>query len=114
VYKDKRKNRRQSVRYTAWVVLPDGKQLSCLLSDISDAGARVNLPDTGLLPDDFVLLLAINGAARRACHVIWRTPKQLGVTFKRIDVSVAGSTPEPKAETKPDAAPIATEAAPST
>ncbi len=103
MYKDKRKNRRQSVRYTAWVVLPDGKRHSCLLSDISDAGARINMPDVDILPDEFVLLLSVNGAAQRACNVIWRTPRQLGVTFKRIEVSAASSiVPVPNREARAD------------
>ena len=33
------------------------------------------------MPDRFPLFLSRNGSARRVCTVVWRKPKQLGVTF---------------------------------
>jgi hypothetical protein len=52
------------------------------LSDISHIGARINIPDSEAIPDNFVLFLAENGSARRRCRVIWRKPRELGVKFE--------------------------------
>jgi len=82
--KDQGKARRRQVRYTAWLVL-DGDQLhGCVLQDASDSGARIDVEDSKIVPDDFLLLLAGNASARRKCHVVWRTPRQVGVKFKGL------------------------------
>lgn len=80
---DKRKSQRRPMRYTAWVALEDGKLHGCVLADISDSGARLDVEESEGLPDKFMLLLSSKGSPRRRCRVIWRKPKQLGVTFER-------------------------------
>lgn len=81
--KDKRKDQRRQMRYSAWVVLAPQDMHGCALSDISDSGARIDVEDSKIIPDRFMLLLASNGSARRKCRVVWREPKQVGVTFER-------------------------------
>ena len=77
------------MRFEAWLMLESGERCECALSDISHIGARINIPDSGAIPDNFVLLLAENGSARRRCRVIWRKPRELGVKFKtRLDGGV--------------------------
>ena len=98
--KDKRKSRRQPMRYTAWMVL-DGEQLhGCMLSDISDTGARLNVEKSAKLPDRFVLVLSGRGPARRNCRVVWRKPQQVGVAFERrlARADTATLVPEPDAD----------------
>jgi len=107
-----RKSRRRPICYVAWVATgPDARQ-DCLLSDMSETGARIDIPDADEIPDRFVLLLTANGAARRTCRVVWRKAHQIGVRFERpaVDGKHVGLVPEPAdgAET-PAAAP--TEAA---
>ncbi|HZL31727.1 MAG TPA: PilZ domain-containing protein [Pseudolabrys sp.] len=81
--KDKREAVRRAMRYTAWLTL-DGDELhGCALSDISDTGARIDVEDSDRLPDHFMLLLSGNGVARRKCRIVWRQPRQIGVTFER-------------------------------
>jgi hypothetical protein len=81
--KDKRKAVRRPIRYTAWISL-DGKELhGCVLSDVSESGARIDIDDSKKIPDDFTLLLASNGSARRKCHVVRRDGRQIGVSFER-------------------------------
>jgi hypothetical protein len=82
--KDKRKALRRPMRYTAWVALEGDQLHGCALSDISESGARIDIDDSKSIPDNFMLLLASNGSARRRCRVVWRKPRQLGVTFNRI------------------------------
>src|SRR6478752_7744740 len=93
---DKRKARRHRMRHDAWLMLDGGERRGCALSDISHIGARINIPDSDAIPDNFLLLLAANGTARRRCRVIWRKPRELGVKFETwIDDRIRAATPKP-------------------
>ena len=81
MHKDQRKAKRRPMRYSAWIALPGKKLHGCALSDMSDTGARIEIDDSEIIPDRFPLFLSGNGAARRICTVVWRKPKQMGVTF---------------------------------
>lgn len=80
--KDKRKFRRRPIRYTAWVTLGPDELHGCVLSDVSDSGARLEVEDSRKVPDRFVLLLSSKDTTRRNCRVIWREPTQLGVEYE--------------------------------
>jgi hypothetical protein len=69
------------MRYTAWIAVKPGEMHGCVLSDISETGARINVDDSQTIPNRFPLFLSNRGAARRVCTVVWRKPKQVGVTF---------------------------------
>ena len=84
--KDKRKALRRPMRYTAWVALAPGQLHGCVLADISDTGGRIDVDNSDTIPDSFMLWLASNGSARRNCRVVWRKPRQIGVTFDRLPV----------------------------
>jgi hypothetical protein len=71
------------MRYTAWVALDSDQLHGCVLSDISDTGARIDVEDSKTIPESFLLLLSGNGPARRTCRVVWRQPQQIGVRFER-------------------------------
>jgi len=106
--KDKRKSRRRPIRYVAWAAADSGERQSCLLSDMSETGARIDVENADQVPDHFMLLLSANGAARRACHVVWRKPTQIGVRFELSAVAAQDVTlvPDSAAESKmPAAAP---------
>jgi hypothetical protein len=79
--KEKRKTKRQAMRYTAWIAPKPGELHGCVLSDISDTGARISVEDANTIPDSFMLMLARNGKVLRPCRVIWRKPQQVGVKF---------------------------------
>jgi PilZ domain len=108
--KDKRKTKRQSMRYTAWISPEPGKSHGCVLSDISETGARIRVEDADAIPDSFMLLLARNGRALRPCRVKWRKPNQIGVTFVTHLAIAASDAPEQKADTEVAAPPLAPEA----
>ena len=97
---DKRKSRRRPLRYSAWMALDNDKLHGCVLSDISDTGARLDVEDVKALPDRFMLLLSGTGSARRSCRVIWRAPGQIGVAFERrlSDTAAATLAPKPNAD----------------
>lgn len=79
--KDQRKAPRRLMRYTAWIAIAPKKLHGCVLSDISETGARIDVEDSKIVPDRFPMFLSRNGSARRVCTVVWRKPKQVGVTF---------------------------------
>ena len=94
--KDKRKSRRQPLRYSAWMALDADKLHGCVLADISDTGARLDVEDSKALPDHFRLLLSGSGSARRYCRVIWRGAAQIGVAFEKRPGEAADATLVPK------------------
>jgi hypothetical protein len=51
------------MRQDAWLLLDGGERRDCALSDISHIGARINIPDSDIIPGNFLLLLAANGTA---------------------------------------------------
>ena len=55
--KEKRQARRQPLRYTAWVALTANQRHGCVVSDVSDTGARIDVQDSKTIPDQFVLML---------------------------------------------------------
>ena len=81
--KDHRKERRRPVRYTAWLALAPDQLQGCVISDISEMGARIEVEDSGKIPNCFFLFLSNNGSARRVCRIVWRKPAQIGVKFER-------------------------------
>ncbi len=87
--KEKRAARRQPLRYTAWIALGPDQRHGCVVSDVSDTGARIDVQDSKALPDHFVLMLTSNGAARRYCRVMWRKPTQVGVKFAKTMADAA-------------------------
>ncbi|HEY1474472.1 MAG TPA: PilZ domain-containing protein [Pseudolabrys sp.] len=112
--REKRNARRQPLRYTAWLAVTAEQRHGCVVSDISDTGARIDVQDAKAIPDYFVLLLSSNGAARRFCRVMWRKPTQLGVKFAHSLAEAANATLVPQAnadeqgvpEPAPEAAPV--------
>jgi PilZ domain len=56
---------------------------SCVLLDISDSGARLEVegPVTVLQAREFFLLLSSTGLAFRRCELIWIDGAQVGVRF---------------------------------
>ncbi len=96
--KEKRSARRQPLRYTARVAVTADKRLGCVISDVSDTGARIDVQDSKTIPDYFVLMLSSNGAARRIYRVVWRKLTQMGVKFERSLAAAANATLAPKVD----------------
>jgi hypothetical protein len=100
--KDKRKSQRRPLRHTACAMIAPNELHGCVLSDVSDFGARIDIDDSSKLPDRFVLLLSMRGRVQRACQVVWRKPNQLGVKFERAGANAETKKP---AQPQPAAAP---------
>jgi hypothetical protein len=57
-----------------------GTKVDCLIRNISDTGASLEIKSPLWFPDAFVLVVTSDGSAR-PCHIIWRKEKRLGVAF---------------------------------
>jgi hypothetical protein len=81
---DKRKEVRQPMQYTAWVAQKGQPLTGCVLSDISEHGARLDVENAEAIPDQFMLFLSRRGVPRRVCRVAWRSndENQIGVKFE--------------------------------
>ena len=53
--------------------------MECAIFDLSDAGARLRLTDTSVLPDEFELQVLYGDTYK--CKVIHKTRDQIGVRF---------------------------------
>ncbi|MCX7312743.1 MAG: PilZ domain-containing protein [Hyphomicrobiales bacterium] len=79
---EKRKTPRRSMSYPAFLdVGADKPPVKCTLCDASQEGAQLAVANPAELPNEFILALSSNGAARRRCRVVWRTEAQIGVEF---------------------------------
>ncbi len=95
---DKRKALRRQLRYTAWISLGPKNLQGCVVADVSDTGARLGVENSATVPDNFVLLLAANGKAKRNCRVIWREGEEIGVEFEKALANADKPRPIRKAE----------------
>ncbi len=74
------------MRYSAWIQGGgSAKRFGCVVADISDSGARLDVDTPDSVPDRFILLLSKNGHARRICRTVWRSSSQIGVQFEQSD-----------------------------
>ncbi len=102
--REKRQSRRQPLRYTAWLAVTAEQRVGCVVADVSDTGARIDVQDSKVIPDHFVLMLSSSGAARRYCRVMWRKPTQMGVKFERSLADATKATLAPQADADAQAA----------
>ena len=81
---EKRTFQRKSLTYPARLDAGDGKPpRECMLSDVSESGARVVVKDPNEIPDSVTLLIGSEGVAPRHCRVAWRDGTELGLEFKK-------------------------------
>ena len=79
---EKRRNARKLVSYPAFIDVGDDKPaIECALCDASQEGAQLAVEDPDGLPNEFILALSSDGAARRRCRVMWRADNSVGVEF---------------------------------
>lgn len=58
-------------------------EVDCVVKDLSPQGARIEVADARLLPDEFALMIpAVPGAHQKFdARVIWRLERSVGVSF---------------------------------
>ena len=80
--KEKRKTTRRVLRYAAFIGTGADMPLrGCIVSDISETGAKLDAEKAEELPNEFQLLLSGRCGIYRQCHTVWRTSNQIGVHF---------------------------------
>ena len=57
------------------------RPLHCIVSDLSETGARMTLTRDRRLPEEFVLVLTADGRGRRRCRVVRRNHLEVTVRF---------------------------------
>jgi hypothetical protein len=82
----KRAHKRRPVQRSAWLVdHVSGRHCRCVMSDVSEGGARLELPAGINPPQIFALSLTETGKVLRFCEVRWRRGGAVGVRF--VDAS---------------------------
>ena len=81
MFKERRKYKRKTLNYPARFAVEIGKIWECVVRDISEGGARLEVRDDTDLPERFSLLLSKQGSSLRKCRVVWRASHLIGVQF---------------------------------
>jgi PilZ domain len=85
MFVEKRRQGRRVVHIPAKFDTGDNGPLrDCVVVDISDDGARLEVDDANGVPEQFVVIMAPHGGPYRRCRVIWRAEKHLGVEFEKL------------------------------
>jgi hypothetical protein len=79
-----RKERRKNFRVewnTGGKIVVEGRTIcSCIISNLSNGGAKISKVDSTDIPDQFVLSF-VDPVAPRLCRVSWRRDNEIGVQF---------------------------------
>ena len=59
----------------------NGGAIDCVVRNESATGAALEVTSPLGIPDQFMLLVAVDRSSRR-CQIVWRKEKRIGVTFK--------------------------------
>lgn len=59
-----------------------GRTVSCLVRNLSEAGAALDVISAGEIPDRFTLALPLEGTSHR-CSLVWRRQMEIGVSFQK-------------------------------
>lgn len=78
---DRRSYPRRSLMRPALIKLAQGREVSCILLNISKVGAMLSLEDDFDLPPTFILDLSGNILVERQCELIWQKEREAGVKF---------------------------------
>jgi hypothetical protein len=77
---EKRTAQRNRVLKAGMIEFPGGA-FSCMVRNLSKAGAALDVPSLAGIPDEFSLLLPIEGI-RFYCRSVWRNERRIGVVFE--------------------------------
>jgi hypothetical protein len=58
----------------------DGESINCMVSNMSNCGALLNVKSSAGIPERFALILSPD-RHRRPCHVVWRQQITIGIGY---------------------------------
>jgi hypothetical protein len=83
---------RQRVFKAGKIIVKQGASVfDCVVRNLSDTGASVDLGSTAGVPDTFVLICD-SGRISRPCQVVWRTDRRIGLRFAEANPSDQSKT----------------------
>ena len=77
---ERRKNPRSRVLKGAKLVLGTSSVIDCVVRNVTNAGARVQIANTVELPEALGLTFD-GGFSIRPCRIVWRTVTETGIEF---------------------------------
>jgi hypothetical protein len=77
---ERRLSPRRNTNIRAEIAFDGGRTLACIVKDISETGARIEVTSVGLVPN--WLMLLVPGHQPQSCRVVWRTLKEIGLQFQ--------------------------------
>jgi hypothetical protein len=81
MFGERRSHQRVSINRVARIHADQaGITCECTITDISEGGARLFVPDIEL-PEQFFLFVSADGTTREDCKVVWRLGGEVGVQF---------------------------------
>jgi hypothetical protein len=81
---DKRASARQRTLKSGKIVFASGSfTIDCIIRNLSELGARLQVPRAVAIPDHFSLVEVETGRTRQA-HALWRRGGLMGVRFDKV------------------------------
>lgn len=77
---DHRANPRQRVFKAGTISFNGDAGISCTVRNLSTSGAALEVASPLGIPDQFTLVFE-NDHTSKACHIVWRKEKRIGVAF---------------------------------
>ncbi|GEO98880.1 PilZ domain-containing protein [Methylobacterium haplocladii] len=99
---ERRSEPRTPTNWIAMILLSDGTEIPCTVKDVSKTGARLGLPDTVALTEDFSLKV-LGYAFLLRVKLVWRSGHCAGVRIERF-----GKAPPPAPASEDTKAPVKT------
>ena len=78
VMNNKRDHRQNAMK--AGTILFGGSEIDCLVRNISDGGANLEVKSQIEIPNSFDLVIDTKHSNHR-CHVVWRKARRIGIAF---------------------------------
>jgi hypothetical protein len=83
-FSSKKRDARKSLQQAGWLTLEGGfAARPCVVQDLSASGAKVTIDDSNTLPAKLRLAFSRDARTGRACEVVWRRGKSVGIKFVR-------------------------------
>jgi methyl-accepting chemotaxis protein len=77
---ERRRLARSRVIKSAKLVVGTSSVVNCVVRNLTNTGARIEVPDTTVLPETLVLTFD-GGRSMRSCRLVWRTINETGLEF---------------------------------